>query len=415
LEQLKWKSKVRNVLSFAFSAILKQIDAMSIRKQARRVREPFPVPQTPGIYKKIAYSFVALTVVIVVVALWFSSVRATVLITPAKESTKVLIEVPIAKEASQGELVGRVVQGVFEKTQEFTVNTGVAKEEIGTSTGKVKITNTYSSPQPLIKTTRLLTADGRLYRIAEGVTVPAGGSVTVDVYADEDGAAYDFSEKTNFTVPGLSSSMQKFVTAISVSSFEGGKRLIRALSVQDLQAAEKTLQDAVLEDAKKKLRGDVNSTVLSEAVYVVDHTERNTSANPGDETDHFLMSMKLNVTGVFYSKSDLDALVRTKVTEKLAKGRTIISKEPLNVTYAVKDADAANERATVSVSAEMLTIPTSADNLISKESIAGLPISDAEQKLQQMSGVEDALITIHPSWVRRLPTLAGRINVKISQ
>jgi hypothetical protein len=388
---------------------------MSIRRTSKRIREPFPVPQTPGIYKKIAYSFVGVTIAIVAIALWFSSVRASVLITPAKETTNVDVDVSMAKQPASGELIGRIVRGTFEATQEFAVNTGTAKEEVGTTTGNVKITNTYSSPQPLVKTTRLLTSDGRLYRISEGVTVPAGGSVAVEAYADEDGSRYDFSEKTEFTIPGLSPSMQKFVTAVSITSFEGGKRLIRSLGQGDIDSAQKTLESVILEDAKKKLRSDVNDNTMSESVYMVDSAEVNTSAKSGDETDHFLMGMKLNVTGVFYSKTDLDALVRQRVTEKIPADRTIISKDPINVTYKVKDADAGSERARVAVSAEMLTIPTKADNLISKESIAGLPIGEAEAKLQQMNGVEDAVITIHPSWVRRLPTIAGRISVKIKQ
>lgn len=388
---------------------------MSIRRQSRRVREPFPVPQAPGIYKKIAYSFVVLTVLIVGVALWLSSVRAVVVISPAKEPTAVQIEVPISKEPAQGELVGRVVRGVFEGTQEFAVNTGAAKEEIGTATGKVKITNTYSSPQPLVKTTRLLTSDGRLYRIAEGVTVPAGGSVNVDAYADEDGSKFDFTEKTAFTIPGLSESMQKFVTAVSISSFEGGKRLIRSLSQQDIDAAVKVLQTSILEEAKKKLRADANDGRLSESVYMVDNVEKNVGAKPGDELDHFLLGMKVNVTGVFYSKTDLDALIKQRITEKVPSNKMIVSKDPMNVSYEVKNADPSSERATVSVKAEVLTIPTKADGLISKESIAGLPIDEAEKKLQAVNGVEDAQITIHPSWVRRLPTMAGKISVKMKQ
>lgn len=388
---------------------------MSIRRHSKRSREPFPVPQTPGVYKRIAYSFVGVTVVIVAIALWFSSVRASVLITPAKEAMNAEVVVPIAKDPSNGELIGRVVRGAFEETREFTVDTGVAKEEIGTSTGKVSITNTYSVPQPLVKTTRLLTKDGRLYRISEGVTVPAGGSVVVEAYADEEGASYDFTEKTMFTVPGLSSSMQQFVTAVSISPFTGGKRLVRSLGKSDLEAAQKILTESILEDAKKKLRADVGNPILSESVFVVDSTDVNTSANVGDEADHFLMGIKLSVTGVFYSKTDLDGLVRKKFVDKIPDGRAVLSKDPINATYRVSETDISTERAMVTVNAEVLTIPTTADHLISKEQIAGLPIGEAEAKLQQMNGVEDAVITIHPSWARRLPTLSGRISVKIKQ
>ncbi len=84
--------------------------------------------------------------------------------------------------------------------------------------GQVLITNTYSVSLTLRKTTRLLTADGKLYHLAQATVVPSGGQVTADVYADQNGSLYAIGP-TTFSVPGLSSSLQSYVTVSSNTSF----------------------------------------------------------------------------------------------------------------------------------------------------------------------------------------------------
>jgi hypothetical protein len=145
----------------------------------KRHREPFPAPPAPAAYRNIAYAFVGITVAIVAAALWFSSVRATVVVRASDEQTKLDAAVEVARVPSQGQLPGRVVQGVFEQRREFDVKTGVGKAVDAVAVGKVRISNTNSAPQPLVRTTRLITADGRLYRIDAAVNVPAKGSAEV--------------------------------------------------------------------------------------------------------------------------------------------------------------------------------------------------------------------------------------------
>ena len=386
---------------------------MAIRTQRTRIREPFPPPRTPGIYKSIAYSFVALTMIIVFAALWLSSVRATVWISAARESTEINTDVAIAQQPANGELAGRVVQGVFEEVKEFTVSEGEARETEGTATGKVRIFNTFSNSQPLIATTRLLTSDGRLYRISEGVTVPPGGTVDVEAYADEDGSKYDFTEKTNFSIPGLSESMQKFIHAESITPFKGGRMLVRVLTQEDVAKAEEELREIILEGAKKSLRADASDPRFTEATYLVDLVEKNTSARYGEEVDSFLMSLKLNVTGVFYPKMDLDALVKQKVADRIPEGKALVSDYPAKMQFEVSNVDVPRERATLDVKAEVLTKATDADDIVDKEEILGLPIDEAEHALEEMKGVDEAEVNVRPNWVRRLPTLEDHITVKI--
>ena len=84
--------------------------------------------------------------------------------------------------------------------------------------GIVRIVSTYGADQTLIRTTRLRTSDGKLYRLAETVTVPANGEISVSVYADKTGAVYAIGPST-FIVPGLPSALQSLITGVSDGSF----------------------------------------------------------------------------------------------------------------------------------------------------------------------------------------------------
>lgn len=386
---------------------------MAIRKQVHRQRDPYPSPPASGAYAKIAYSFVALTVLVVLAALWFSSVSATVVISATREETPITLEMDISKNPTDGQIGGRVVQGVFDGMDEYTVTSTQATTVPGTSVGQVRITNTYSSSQPLIKTTRLLTNDGRLYRISESVTVPPGGSVTVQAYADQMGSSYDFTAPTSFTIPGLSTDLQRFVTGQSITAFTGGEKSMQVLTQQDIARAQNALRNNIVADAEKKLRASVTDSRLTESAYVPEDVEVNTSAHAGDQTDHFMLSLRIKVTGVFYAKGDMDTFVKSGITSHVPPGHVLAADDPVKVDYGVTSADPTKETAHITVTADVLTKPTSAEGFISKDAIAGLPVDSAIQTLEQMKGVENADVVVHPGWVRRLPKVTSRITVKI--
>jgi hypothetical protein len=378
-----------------------------------RRRESFPAPASPALYRNIAYTFVGITVLIVVAALWFSSVKAVVVVKAVREPVKVDVSVDVAQDPKQGQLPGRVVQGVFEKIQEFPVGTGgTAVDSI--ATGKVRITNNFSKAQPLVKTTRLLTADGRLYRIDDTVNVPAGGTVDVAAYADSAGAQFEFTEKTRFTIPGLAQSLQAHITAESIAPFKGGTRMIKAVSQADIDAGTKQLQEAVLAQAKQTLYAEVADGRFTESAYLVKTVEpAKTSVQVGQQADTFLLSLKLDVTGVFYSADDMSALVKERVNQRVPEGRDVVSYEQDKTTFTVATADAKDEEATVAVSASVQTKFSASDPDFPLEDILGLPIDEAESKLKQSEGIQEATITVKPSWVRRLPTQKDHVTIRV--
>jgi len=124
--------------------------------------------------------------------------------------------------------------------------------------------------------------------------------------------------------------------------------------------------------------------------------------------------MKLNVTGVFYAKQDLNAAIQSLVEKSIPKDRKLATAgDSMKLSFDVKDVDAANEKANIDVTAEVLTKRTSAEGLVDKTIVLGQPIADAQRLIEKINGVESAEIIVKPSWVRRLPTLKDHVTVKV--
>lgn len=407
----------------------------------------FPVGVRPSVYRRIAYTFIGLTVVVILGVLWLTSVRADVVVRLKRDAVRLDGVVEVAKEPRAGQIPGRVVQGTFTKTREYTVAGESGQPSDPTKApapeptpsddvrarGTVRIVNNYSREQPLVRTTRLLTPDGKLYRIDETIRVPAGGSVTVAAYADQPGRAFVLTAPTKFTIPGLFIDLQTYIYAETVGPFEAvplgtpatasvtptpsPTRPVspnaRPVSYEDLDRAKKTLTDEILNEAMRTLANQVEARESMEVVYVVKVLDESKNANIGQVTDSFLYSIKLDVTAVYYSKDDMQALVRSRLRERVPEGREFLPFTGGAVTYALESADPVSEIAVIRVTADANYRLSPTSPLLQKSVIAGKSVEEARRLLQSIDGVESTQITVKPSWLGSLPALKDRIELTV--
>ena len=115
-----------------------------------------------NIYRKISFSFVALTVILVAAVLYFGFSKVTLVIIPTQEKINDSMSLEIIDKVDgsvvgQGQIKGIVRQVPVEQERTFAAS---GKEVLGEDvSGKVTIINNYMKNQPLVATTRLLTAD----------------------------------------------------------------------------------------------------------------------------------------------------------------------------------------------------------------------------------------------------------------
>jgi hypothetical protein len=388
---------------------------MRLRSSHSSFQGSFPKTQASSLYRNIAFGFLGLTVIIVIGVLWISSVHARVTVKVRRDSTEIQSAIEVARNPEQNQLRGRVVQGTFEKIQEFSVKDSSSTEvsDDVVVQGTVKIINNYSKPQTLVKTTRLLTADGRLYRIDKNVVIQPKQSVTVSAHSDKKGKDYILPPGTKLTIPGLWIDLQKWIYAETVSGFSGGQQLGKIVSSMDVYDAKKALEDAVFEQAKKTLKAEAGVGDDWQAVYQKKLIDSKTNVSPGQKSDQFLASVKLDVSAIFYPKKDMDTLVRQKLKERLPDGRDITNFDSSAVAFKIESLDVQNEKAGLSFSAKASTKLTQNSPLLSKDAIAGLSLEEAKTKLLSIDGVEAVNIQIQPTWIGKLPTMKDHIEMLV--
>lgn len=420
----------------------------------------FSTPPRPYIYRKIAYVFIALTVLIVIAVLWLSSVKAEITVNVKKEGTTVDTVVQLARTPHAGQLMGRVVQGTYKNRKEYTIKGAQASSTTPTTTvpvvtqptttapattpttpasstvqvrGTVRIVNTYSKAQPLVRTTRLLTADGKLYRIDKTVTVPAGGEISVPVYADKQGFEFAIAP-TRFTIPGLYTDLQKLIYAVSDAPFTATTVAATttpapitttpvrttptptrpttptAATPEELEQSKRALTDETLEQAKRMLSAEVNESGALEGVYF---TQVKTDTIPGSTPQSYIVLVDAQVTAVFYPKDDMLVLMRSKIKEKVPADRELVPFDNQAIRYQIEAVDPQAETATIraQVNADYRLTMTSPG--LQKTSLAGKSKSEVTEELKKLEGVENVEIKTRPGWLRKIPSLKDHIEVKI--
>jgi hypothetical protein len=389
-------------------------------------KHAFPQPPiAPRVYRNIAFSFLGLTVVVVAIVIWMSTVRAEIRIQSKRDPVTLKTSVEIAKSPEQGQLQGRVVEGVFDKIQEFAVKEQTASSVVATTTGRVRITNKYSKDQTLIKTTRLLTPDGKLFRINANVDIPSGGTVEVNAYSDKTGPSYEIQSGTKFVIPGLWIDLQKLITAEAITAFSGTSVGMKVVTAADVDSSQKTLEEAVLAEAKKTLAAEANvpadklgdacpdDAACWAATYVVETLEKKSNVTVGQNTESFLAQSKLKVTAVYYPRKDMDLLVSGKLKEQLPEGRELVDVDMRNVVFTLEQTDTKAEKARLGIKTEAYSRLTSQNPALAKEQVAGLSLEEAKSKLRSVEGVEFVEITLRPSWARNIPRQKDKIKITI--
>lgn len=409
----KLRTAHRALLTFPSCGILLPI-GMSIRPTHHKGFAPQPAPR---MYRTIAYTFLALTVLVVIGVLWLSSVQARITVNVKQETTNIDTVVDVAQAPQPGQLHGAVVEGVYDQVKQFSVDdtSSSTVPNVGIVTGVVKITNNYSQPQTLVEKTRLLTSDNRLYRITKTITINPKETINVLAVSDKPGATYILAPGTRMTIPGLWIDLQKWIYADSVSGFSasGATASAKVVTAAQLSNAYASLEDAAFTQAKQTLQAEAGAQSDWQVLYEKKVVQQNSTVLAGETGDHFTASLKLDVTAVYYPQSDIRALVRDKLKDKLPDGRALVNFDPSQATYSIDQADPKAETARVHIVADASASLTAQSPELAKSNFLGLSESEASAKILSIDGVQNVNIQISPSWIHSVPTNATHVQVNV--
>ncbi len=380
----------------------------SIRKRAL---DADPVPEThvaatrtiSRAYGRAVAGFTLVAVLLAGVILTVTGSRATVTVVAKvnERSVPFIFSVASGQSSSSDSLPGRLLELATTTSETVAVTPEPqAADPSAKAGGEVTISNSSGVPQQLVATTRLQTADGKLFRLQRAVTVPANGSVTGSVLADEAGAQYAIGP-SSFTIPGLNPSRQQQVTAASSQAFTQ-KAAGRGLTEAQLAEARSRALAAITAKLSPLLKASLfeNESLTDEAVTTT-ALELATDAEAGDEVTSVTFAGTVRVSATLFNEQEL----RRRAAAAAGAGANAGT-----VRYAVQRAASGSESiATVAGTVNV----RSADVSVQATDLTGRTKAEAQVYLELLPGVESAEVKLRPRWFTRLPQDASRITIRI--
>lgn len=381
-------------------------------------------PEAPvKFYRKIAFVFIALTGLLVALAVYFILSRAEITVYLTEEPVSVDFIADLEKTDGTGGAPSAMVPGSVSITGQLT-ETDVSGSKEYSATGKKKVSgevggeitviNNYSKDQPLVATTRFLSKEGILYRLKKAVTVPAGGSVKAEVYADTPSDAAAKLGPTRFTIPGLWEGLQDKIYGESATAMHGGDQEVSVITQADIDNAfddlTQELSAQVIDNLKKEMKaaGEVTGKVMIKEI-----DEKRSDLRAGDEGDKFTVYLKLKTVGVAFYSRDIQSLAASQLQAKVPTGKELVNVDYDTLSFQLEKYDIASDEANLMVHLEGTMSLKTNNSIFDRDKFIGLDRDQIIQYLSTYPEIERITIKFSPFWVRIVPQLKNNVQIII--
>ncbi len=372
-----------------------------------------PLSRSLRVYQRIAVGFVGITFLMLLAVVYLSVSRATITVTAHPKIVTATASVDVvADPLDEGQIAGMVRETTLEKSKVFTLPQEGARAVEAKAGGYVTLINNTNAAQPLVATTRLLSKEGTLFRIRDTTSVPAQGQVQVYAQADVVGASGNIGA-SSFTIPGLAASLQDKIYGVSTDAMTGGVQYIRTLTEQDIADATTTLQADLLASAKTSLSQGLDASLAEQGVYAIEVINKTTDVAVGTETGAFALTLKGDISAVYFDKNMVKAYAETLLRKRLPEGFALHALNTDGTQMTVESIDTQKGTAVVSVYLDGTAIISQDAPTLAKDRFLGRAPNEVYTLLQSSDAIENVSITFTPFWLKRMPTLSDHIDVVI--
>lgn len=353
----------------------------------------------------------------------FLFVSAQVEIRPKMENASLSTSL-LAKKAPQSGELGFDIVTISRELGKNVEASGEEKVDKKAS-GRIVIFNKYSkNAQKLIANTRFENTKGQIYRIAEAVNVPGftvkdgqtvPGSVTVTVYADKPGEAYN-SPLTDFTIPGFEGD-PRFTTifARSDTSMQGGfSGMVKKITPEVLEKAQVDLEAQL----KDQLTIEVKSQIPDN--YILFPGATSFAFEDSAQTDVSENSVKINrkgtITGMILDKDLLNSQLAKNTLTPAGSGEVYVENlEGLTLVLPEDTKISSNMDKDVSFTLKgPAKFIWTFDEATLKKDLAGKSKKNLGSVLAKYPAIEKAKVTLRPFWKFSFPKNTDKINININ-
>lgn len=318
---------------------------------------------------------------------------------------------------------GEYMEISLEKTIEFDATGSKVVDKNGAKAkGTVTIENSLSGkPQRLVKTTRILSKDGKLFRLTQDVMVPGmkddnPGKIDATVEADKPGKEFNIG-KGEFQIAAWKGTPkgEKFKVSSS-SAMTGGvtsadSKTQKVVSKTDLDTARKETLKALDESLDEEIRKRLNPGQSMVQSSVEKEVVSNKASHLADTiANKFSYTVVYKVKVMAFTESDVREIVEGVIQGEIGKNYQLEPGFKMETKRGVVDLD--KKTITVYVDVEGIS-KFEIDETKLKESIAGKNSEDTRSALSKDVGVQSAEIRPSPSWSSKAPSSLDKITVEI--
>lgn len=371
-------------------------------------------------YVKIVVAFSVVTLLLLGLIGYFAFARTTLYIIRAVVGQEIQARIDFVSIDTDipVDTEGTTLAGSFITT---TISDTLTTREIAVSgqvddiaRGTVTIYNRWNQDQPLQATTRLLTPDGILFRIAERVDVPAGGKIeNVAVYADVQGASGNI-KPTRFTLPGLWEGLRDDIYAESFAPMTGGTKDARIVTAGDIASLNDELRRHMEEQAVDNLADEAKNLGVpfsSSSAAIVERVvlEETVSADVGESVDELTSTMRIRYVALSYEQEALLTLAKHAFTTSLDDDLEPLplDDEALSLTAEKLTTNDGTAVLRLSVSGEARMRDTSP--IFDRENFTGKSARDIELYFDAYPEVGHVSVHFSPFWLKRTPSIKDHI------
>lgn len=377
-------------------------------------RATLDLANRPPKFPYVTLIAVAVVIAVSVGAMFYFS-TAKVEVTP--NTVSAAVQSSFTANQSAGTLPYEIITA--QKIASQSVKSGGTKAVSSSASGPITIYNTQAKAQKLITNTRFTTTAGLVFRIHAPVTVPAGsaakpGSVTVTVYADKPGAAYNVAP-TSFTIPGFAGTpLATLVYARSTVAMTGGASgTIPVVDPAVGAQARSALSDALAPDLNASIEAQVPSGyVLIPGASVITYEEL--TPTPSATTGQVDVREQGTITALVFPNSLLAKAIAQSVGGLGYQGEplTLSSVSGLKLTAAaLPELNAPSFSFALSGTASLVY---NVDPTRIAAAVSGKTRSAAEVALTNYPEVKRAVIILRPFWRQTFPQDPASVTVTVA-
>ncbi|MFH0820558.1 MAG: hypothetical protein V1908_02175 [Candidatus Peregrinibacteria bacterium] len=382
---------------------------------------------------------------------------ATLYLRPSFDNLDHTVNIVLADKHANQNLLGQNKPHVIasEKVTTVTKQTKIfsttSQEFYGEAArGSLTIVNTLPETWDLKSGTRFQTKDDLVFRLRDGVTVPAASvqeskepipgrlqAIVIadpfDAYGKPVGGRGNIGS-TRFFLPGLSKLNQGRLWGESQAPMTGGTTAYRKIvKSEDIEAAKKQIRDNLTEMAREELhqyletQNELNHTnlvLLDDRRYL--KTElldlRLSEDLEGSAREKFEVFAKIQAQGVAYDADQLYAILAKEIRGRVHPDMQLRDESirPDSLQYEVIDEDPLTGlikmTATIKGIEEYIVDPESeAGQRLGekiKAKILGLPVDEAQSILENFPEIDAVNIRTWPFWLDIMPRLPENIRIK---